>query len=329
MSNIKIQVDAQGSSNTGTLGFTVVYVGTSVVTGFQVALSSMQFDGFIDYVNKPSPNWVSSIGSQSQQIDFAALDFSGVGSGSAAGGLKLGQLSLSGWNYLTQPSLVNFSLITKDNKTISLKDPSMSYDIVVNGNVGLNLANYSGANSFQGGNGIDTVTFTGLKSEYGINLSNGFPLDVKGSNTSAHLTSIERLAFKDVSVAYDLSSNAGTTAKLIGAIFGANSIKNQQYVGIGLHLLDTGISTDDLVSLAINFKLGAGFSKESLVNLLYSNVLNSSPNSNDLKYWVTELSNGHQSPVSLTELAMDLSFNTDNINLTGLKLSGIDFQLTT
>ncbi len=71
-----------------------------------------------------------------------------------------------------------------------------------------------------------------------------------GSDDTDYLTNVGRLKFSDKSIALDLDGNAGTTAKILGAVFGKDAVNNKNYVGIGLNFLDTGWSYDNLVGLA-------------------------------------------------------------------------------
>ena len=73
-----------------------------------------------------------------------------------------------------------------------------------------------------------------------------------GSDDTDYLTNIERLKFSDKSIAIDLDGNAGTTAKILGAVFGKESVLNKSYVGIGLSFLDAGWTYDNLAGLALD-----------------------------------------------------------------------------
>ena len=136
------------------------------------------------------------------------------------------------------------------------------------------------------------------------------------------LTNIERLQFTDKNVALDLSGNAGTTAKILGAVFGKESLNNKQYVGIGLSLLDAGMSTNTLSSLAVdaaNLK-----TNDQIVSILWKNVFGTTATSADKAPYVKLLDDG-MSAGTLAWLAADTSFNTTNINLVGLAQTGIEY----
>ena len=133
---------------------------------------------------------------------------------------------------------------------------------------------------------------------------------------------IERLKFADSTIALDLDSNAGTTVKILGAVFGKDSITNKNYVGIGLSLLDAGWSYDNLAGLALD-AVGAK-TNDQIVSLLWTNVIGFKPTSADKQPFIAMLENG-MSAGALAHLAADTSFNTTNINLVGLAQTGIEY----
>ena len=150
--------------------------------------------------------------------------------------------------------------------------------------------------------------------------------DRTGHEGTDTLISIERLQYTDGNVAIDINGNAGTTAKILGAVFGASSVSNQQYVGIGLSYLDGGMSYQDLMQLALTAKLGAGVNDPTqVVNLLYTNVVGVAPDQASLNSFVGLLNSHVYTTASLGVMAADTSLNTTNINLVGLAQTGSEF----
>ncbi|MFT4863181.1 MAG: serralysin [Pseudohongiellaceae bacterium] len=182
----------------------------------------------------------------------------------------------------------------------------------------------AGDDTIVGGAGIDAALFSGNKAAYSITNSNG-SLTLQGLDGNDSLSTIERLFFDDVKVAFDLDANAGLTAKLLGAVAGKDSIANKQFVGIGLNALDSGTSYSDLMQLALNVVLGSDFTNASLVNLLFNNLAGAAPSSSDLATFVGLIDNGTYTPVSLAILAADNEINTNNIGLVGLSSAGLEF----
>jgi hypothetical protein len=183
--------------------------------------------------------------------------------------------------------------------------------------------------------GIDTAYYVSEHSNYKIEENNrlllGDQLIVTDLRQNQYndgidtLENIERLIFTDLGVAFDLDGNAGEVAKILGAIFGASLVSNKQFVGTGLKLLDNGMNPHDATKLALNLKLGDGFSNADEINLLYQNLLGILPPTEDFNFWVGKLDSGELSQVSLAELAINSSLNESNIDLVGLQQTGIEF----
>jgi hypothetical protein len=130
------------------------------------------------------------------------------------------------------------------------------------------------------------------------------------------------LIFSDKSIAIDINGNAGTTAKLLGAVFGKESVKNKNYVGIGLNFLDAGWTYDNLAGLALD--VAGAKTNDQIVSLLWTNVIGTKPTSADKQPFIALLENGMTAGV-LAHLAADTSFNIMNINLVGLAQTGIEY----
>lgn len=185
----------------------------------------------------------------------------------------------------------------------------------------------AGNDTLDGGDGIDTAHYTDLHENYSINKAgDNFTITANnGSDGSDVVINIERLQFADTQLALDLDGNAGLTSKILGAVFGVASVSDKAFVGIGLQLLDDSMPSQDLVQLALNAKLGAGFSNVDEVNLLYSNLVGSLPDTEVLNFWTERLKNGEFTQNSLTIMAIDLDLNASNIDLIGLSQTGIEF----
>ena len=192
------------------------------------------------------------------------------------------------------------------------------------------LVGAGGNDALDGGPGLDSAVFTGLRSSYTVTVSGGMVVVtdlIAGRDGTDTLTSVERLRFADKSLALDTTGNAGTTALILGAVFGNAAVANQNYVGIGLRLLDGGMGLTELVQFALDERLGAGASHETVVTLLYTNVVGVAPGDSELGYYTGLLQDGQYSPTSLAIMAMRTAENSVNINLTGLALSGIEYTM--
>ena len=253
-------------------------------------------------------------------------------SGSTTLGFKLG-LDLSGnidkviasISYTLGDNLENLDLAAGSG---NLSGAGNALDNVLTGNEGNNtLTGGAGNDSLDGGAGIDSASYAGNRASFTLAQSGaGFTVtDATGAEGADTLTNVERLQFADTKLALDLDGNAGTTAKILGAVFGAASVSNTVYVGIGLSYLDGGKSYQDLMQLAIDANLGPGASHLAVVNLLYTNVAGVAPPPADRDYYVALLDSGAFTAASLGVLAADHDLNTGNINLTGLAQTGIEF----
>ena len=116
------------------------------------------------------------------------------------------------------------------------------------------LAGAGGNDTLDGGASMDTAVFTGLRSAYAVTVSGSAVVVTDltaGRDGTDTLTSVERLRFADKYLALDTAGNAGTTALILGAVFGKIAFSNQNYVGIGLRLLDGGMGLTELVQFAL------------------------------------------------------------------------------
>ena len=180
-----------------------------------------------------------------------------------------------------------------------------------------------GDDVLDGNTGIDTAIFLGSRAGYELTIGAKIQVEDKsGLEGTDNLTKIERLQFTDKSVAIDLDGNAGSTAKIIGAVLGNSALKNPTYVGLGLSYLDKGMSYSDLGALALT-AVGAT-TNDAIVSTLWLNVIGSPASALDKAPFVKMLADGMKAG-DLVALAADTAFNTSNINLVGLAQTGIEY----
>lgn len=199
-------------------------------------------------------------------------------------------------------------------------------DHLVGGPEAEHLSGEAGDDSLDGGGGIDTAEYSGARAHYSLTPTDtGFIVeDHVGSEGRDTLVNIERLSFSDVNVALDLSGNAGTVAKILGAVFGHEAVHNPVYAGIGLSLLDGGMSYATLMQLALNVAL-PGASNAAIVDQLYFNVIGVHPSSDQAAPFVGLLDNHTLSVAQLGMLAANTSFNLEHIGFTGLVATGLEY----
>jgi hypothetical protein len=251
----------------------------------------------------------------------------------------LGQDKINGKSVLTEtfinvPTDLNPTADFKQN--IEVLDRNFSKNIrtwagndtikSLNANTSKNINSPNSETTIDGGQGVDTSVYNAARSAFTISkVQSVEKINVASATAGVDdlLTNIERLRFNDKSIAIDLNGNAGITAKILGAVFGKESISNKNYVGIGLHFLDAGWTYDNLAGVALD--AAGAKTNDQIVSLLWTNVIGTTPTAVDKAPFIALLENG-MSPGALAHLAADTTFNTTNINLVGLAQTGIEYM---
>lgn len=176
-----------------------------------------------------------------------------------------------------------------------------------------------------GGAGVDKVAYPATSNDYVVVYNSTGSISIKGKVATSQfdiLSNVERVSFTDKSIAFDLNANAGITAKILGAVFGAQALSNKDYVGIGLSFLDAGWSYDNLAGLAL--EAAGAKTNDQIVSLLWTNVIGGQASATDKAPYISMLENG-MAPGALAHLAADTSFNANNIKLVGLATTGLEY----
>lgn len=179
--------------------------------------------------------------------------------------------------------------------------------------------------TIDGGSGLDTVVYRATRNKYFVSKQANGNFLITATSTAEGpdtLINVERLNFTDKNLALDLGGNAGQVVKILGAVFGKSAVANKEYVGIGLDLLDKGMSYDTLAGLALN--AAKATTNDQIVNTLWTNVIGSAPSAADKAPFIKMLEDG-MTPGALAHIAADTSYNTANINLVGLAQTGIEY----
>lgn len=183
-----------------------------------------------------------------------------------------------------------------------------------------------GNDVIDGQGGSDTAVFSYTSANYTFTRSDsGIEItDTVNDDGQDTLTSIERLQFSDMGIAFDLDSSAGQVAKLIGAVFGAAQVRNSGIVGIGLEFADDGMTYEELAELAIQ---AAGLdTSQAIVTRLWTNVVGSPPTTEQAQPFIDALNNG-MTTGELGVLAAETDLNAANIDLVGLSNTGIEYTI--
>jgi len=213
---------------------------------------------------------------------------------------------------------------------------------------------------FFGGDGVDTSVYQGKISEYSINSSKGTdqsphiwdsrvntadtPIEdfvrtpgfyvrdsVSNRDDVDSLAEVERLEFEVAEanganrVALDLDGNGGTAAKILGALWGKESVENPTFVGIVLHYLDSGVSYEALLDLALGAILGANKTNEAIAELVFTNLVGVAPTDAVTKELAGYMDSGAYSQAGFARAISDLDLNATNINLVGLTDTGLQY----
>ena len=186
------------------------------------------------------------------------------------------------------------------------------------------LVGMFGNDALTGGAGRDLAVYSGARSQYTVTKGSGnFTVARTGEGTDT-LVEVERLQFSEDNLALDLEGSAGSVAKVLGILFGAASVSNTTYAGIGIGAMDAGLSYDGLMGAAIN-AVFPGISNAALVDLLYFNLVGIHPDVATAQPFVAYLDLHQLTQSQLAVLAADTSFNTNNIDLAGLTQHGLAY----
>ncbi|MBC5767910.1 M10 family metallopeptidase C-terminal domain-containing protein [Ramlibacter albus] len=178
----------------------------------------------------------------------------------------------------------------------------------------------AGTNRADGGAGTDVAVYGSARAGYQVANSNG-TLTVSGNGATDTLSNIERLEFSDRRLAFDVKSQQ--VAKVLGAVFGPSTIP--QFEGIGLQLMDGGMSYETLMGAALQFRLGANATNEAVVGLLLQNLLGFEMPAAVIANFTPFITSGQYTQATFGILAADHPLNTNNINLVGIIANGVSY----
>ena len=179
----------------------------------------------------------------------------------------------------------------------------------------------------------DTVTYSGSKNQYTIN-STLVPGTVTVQDTIANrdgasaLTGVARMAFSNGMVAFDLGTNqsTGQAAELVNAVFGSVALTDQAMMGEWINFFDHGGTMAQAAHL-LDRVMGSGNS--SFVGQLWQDVMGFTIDPTDLTTYTTDLTNGVYTKSALLAAAATTSMNQTAANLSGLAITGVNFDPAT
>ena len=218
-------------------------------------------------------------------------------------------------------------LVLKNVEAIEFSDKVVSLEIPDK------FLNTPSKDNFDGGPGIDTMVYDGPVSNYVV-LPGVTGIEVGSANYSEGsdwLLGIERLQFKDKSLAFDVEGHAGIAAKTLGLVFGQEAVNVPKYMGICLDYLDNKqMSAVQLMHEALAVRLGADAQNtEKLVSFLYERLTGSVPIQSEKDKYVSWITSGAYTADTLAVFASELSLNPVVTQLTGMATTGIAFEMPT
>lgn len=149
-----------------------------------------------------------------------------------------------------------------------------------------------GNDTFTGGNGLDTVVFSGNRSNYTVvKTTSGWSISSALDGTDT-LGNVERLRFADTNVGLDTSSVGGQAYRVYQAAF--NRAPDVNGLGFWIGRMDAGLTLRNVADGFVNsaeFKAlyGANPTNAEIVAKFYSNVLHRPAEMDGFNFWVNVL----------------------------------------
>ena len=225
------------------------------------------------------------------------------------------------YNSITSPGQITVNFGTEIENLIG----SNFSDLLTGNNLDNVLIGGQGSDLIDGMMGIDTAVYEFDQGSAIITFSRDDVWNVISESNIDSLKSIERLKFNDINVALDLDGNAGKTVKLLSALLGSEGASNPYYIGAGLKALDAGMTYESLMTSGLEFVLGPEPSSTAVINLFYENLVGSSAPESIQSEYKALLDEGSLTPSYLGIAVAEHSLNAANINLVGLKETGVEY----
>lgn len=205
------------------------------------------------------------------------------------------------WSVTTSPlpnggyPIVAVSVDAAENSTSS--GVTLNFNVAssanIDGTAGKDtLTATAGANAINGGNGLDTVVYTGSRANFTVAKEVwGYGVtDNAGAGGHDSLINVERVQFNDGYVALDIDGNAGEVFRLYQAAF--NRPAESSGIGYWLWRMDNGTSLDTVAhefmtnQAEFDALYGTNPSNADFVNHLYTNVLHRAAEGSGYDYWM-------------------------------------------
>ena len=177
--------------------------------------------------------------------------------------------------------------------------------------------------------GVAIASFSGSRLDYGIKVNANNTLTVTkldGQHTSETFGDALRVEFADSKFAYDLDGNAGKTALLINAAFGADYMK-PNFFSVVMGLFDQGMSLHAVTDLAVPIMhdLAGNGDNATFVKTIYQHVIGTAPDASAQAALQGILDRGEMTQSTMLEIVTNTDFNESTINIVGISNSGLGF----
>ncbi|MEO3389326.1 FG-GAP-like repeat-containing protein [Mesorhizobium sp. CAU 1741] len=162
-----------------------------------------------------------------------------------------------------------------------------------------------GSDVFDGGGGFDIVRYSGSRDDFEVRLSSNGTITVVKPSGSDTLTGIERVAFSDGALVYDLDGANGPAAyRLYGGAFDRTPDDGglmfwADYLGNGGTLLQA--ATGFIASAEFTALYGSNLSDADFVDQLYLNVLGRPGEDAGVQFWSGYLADGGDRAAALVD----------------------------
>lgn len=227
-------------------------------------------------------------------------------------------------------TLANFEyLFFSEDGAVAIEDQSATGGTVsVTGSSGHDTFTATSSNDLtDGGNGNDTVIYSGLRSGYTITRASNWYIieDNAGAGGTDTLTNIERLVFADAKIGLDISGNAGQVYRLYQAAF--NRAPDKPGLANWIAQADSGIPLVDIANAFVSsvefVQTYGNLTNRQFASQILYNILRENAEADVVGWWQNQIDSD-----AMTRAQILSGFSESSENQTaviGVIQNGIDY----